>query len=117
MRSSHTWISFHFARAALADGANFIREGETLMNRAIALATILASAAVAGCASTETDVAQYQRSNDPRAVCDQERPIGSNIAIVKCRTPEQIEQERSAAQDALATPSRGANPTPYKAGS
>ena len=47
-------------------------------------------------ASAPAAVAQEQKP-----VCAMERPVGSNIPRRVCRTPEQIEREREAAQDTM----------------
>jgi hypothetical protein len=42
----------------------------------------------------------------PKLICDMERPVGSNIPRRVCRTPEQAERERQAAQDKIREMSR-----------
>jgi hypothetical protein len=39
--------------------------------------------------------------DEQKLVCQMERPVGSNISRKVCRTPEQIEQDREAAQEAM----------------
>ena len=39
--------------------------------------------------------------DEQKLICDVERPVGSNIARRVCRTPQQIEREREAAQEKI----------------
>jgi hypothetical protein len=86
------------------------------MNGSMATLALLAAVALNGCATEQTAAPQAEKRADG-VVCSQERPIGSNIAVTRCRTPEQAERERSAATETLGSPSRGANGSTYKPGS
>ena len=44
---------------------------------------------------------------EQKLVCAMERPVGSNIPRRVCRTPEQIEREREAAQEKMRGLSQG----------
>jgi hypothetical protein len=84
----------------------------------IALASILASACAAptatagGSAPLKTQAGTAQASApeatppETKLVCEMERPVGSNIPRRVCRTPEQIEREREAAQTKMREISR-----------
>lgn len=74
----------------------------------LTLALIPAAVALGGCASSN-DAAVTAEAQKPAEglICSQERPIGSNIAVTRCRTPEQIKREREAANDTLSGPNRG----------
>ena len=81
----------------------------------LGLATILAlasacattSAPAGGTAPVKAQPATGQTaapavaSGEQKLVCSTERPVGSNIPKRVCRTPEQIEREREAAQDKI----------------
>jgi hypothetical protein len=68
--------------------------------RTLLLAAALGLSACAG--------SQGQTANDPgngaRKVCTQETTTGTNINHVVCRTQQQTEDERKAAQDLAAPP-------------
>jgi starvation-inducible outer membrane lipoprotein len=71
--------------------------------------TILAAAlAVAACAPAPARLARVrapsnslvdQDGDDEEVVCQDERMTGTNISRLVCRTPEEIAEERRAAQD------------------
>ena len=71
--------------------------------------------ALGACATEATKTDQEQAKND-NVVCSQERPIGSNIAVTRCRTQEGVESERSATVNILNAPNRGAGQKTYKPG-
>ena len=50
-------------------------------------------------------------ANGNKIVCRMERPIGSNIAEMVCRTQESVDAQRQAAQSAIQTaPKSGTSP-------
>lgn len=81
----------------------------------IALASILAlasacagpSATAGGGAALKAQAGTAQSSapgavpEEQKLICAMERPVGTNIPKRVCRTPEQIERERDAAQDKM----------------
>ena len=76
------------------------------MNRPhLALAAALA-ATLAACASSQprppSGLAKVD-ANGNRVICQMERPIGSNIAEMVCRTQESHDADRQAAQHAMDT--------------
>jgi hypothetical protein len=79
--------------------------------------TVIAAAALGACA-TPNEAGQTAEAPKPAEglICSQERPIGSNIAVTRCRTSEQIQREREAASNALSGPNRGNAPGPTKPG-
>jgi hypothetical protein len=74
---------------------------------ALASACATTSAPASGTAPVRSQAATGQTaapavaSGDQKLVCSTERPVGSNIPKRICRTPEQIERERQAAQDKI----------------
>jgi hypothetical protein len=83
--------------------------------RTLALAAF--ASLLGACATTNgtTNTAEAQKPAEG-LVCSQERPIGSNIAVTRCRTSEQIQREREAASNTLSGPNRGNAPGPTKPG-
>ena len=52
-------------------------------------------------ATTAPTASPAVATDDQKLICSVERPVGSNIPRRICRTPEQIERERQAAQDKI----------------
>jgi len=52
-------------------------------------------------AGTAQAPAKATLAEDQKPICTTERPVGSNIPRRVCRTPEQIEREREAAQEKM----------------
>ncbi len=80
------------------------------MNRSVALLSLLlASTGCAGARSASSGTAAPTADKSavasttakPKVICRTEKPLGSNIARTICRSPEEIEAERQAAQDAI----------------
>ncbi len=78
------------------------------MNR-ILLALVVAAPLAAACAAPAKSTSASPSSpplasaaeKPQKTVCRSERPLGSNIARVVCRTQDQMDAERQAAQDAI----------------
>lgn len=79
---------------------------------------LAACAAVLGACATQNDATHTTEAQKPAEglICSQERPIGSNIAVTRCRTAEQLQREREAAANTLSGPNRGNAPGPTKPG-
>lgn len=58
------------------------------------VAVLLLSSVLHGCAGTARSVS----ADGTSIVCHKESPTGSSIPVTKCRTLEQIERDRAAAQ-------------------
>lgn len=74
------------------------------MNSTVLLSVALLSAALAGCASTapegkslEAKVVDAKPSDRSGTVCQREKPTGSHFPITVCRTLEEIELDKQAA--------------------
>ena len=52
-------------------------------------------------AGTAQPSASGATPDEQKLVCEMERPVGSNIPRRVCRTPQQIEREREAAQEKI----------------
>ncbi len=90
------------------------------MNRSVALLSLLlastgcagaARSASTGTAAPAADKSAVASTAKPKVICRTEKPIGSNIARTVCRSPEEIEAERQATQDAIHNaPKSGVSP-------
>ena len=69
---------------------------------ALALAAVLAIGCASSQARPQSGLATRDQ-NGNRVICQMERPIGSNIAEMICRTQESHDTDREAAQQALQT--------------
>ncbi len=82
------------------------------MNR-LPLALAAALSLAGGCASSQPRPQSGLATRDEngnRVICQMERPIGSNIAEMVCRTQQSHDADREAAQQALQTaPKSGAS--------
>lgn len=58
-----------------------------------ALLLVAAATALAGCASDPAETTAGKGG----MVCTRETPVGSNFPITKCRTPEQVAQDKAEA--------------------
>jgi hypothetical protein len=68
--------------------------------RAFFLGIALAACAPStGQGPTTSNAATAGNDSDPNVVCREETPTGSSISRKVCRTPEQIEEDRKAAED------------------
>lgn len=68
--------------------------------RALLLGTALALAAcTAGSGQAPTSNNAQAGKSDSKLICKQEQPTGSSISREVCRTPEQMEADRKAADD------------------
>jgi hypothetical protein len=70
------------------------------------LAAVLVFAAC-GCGSTQGPKPNHAASGsgpDSNLICTEETPTGSHLSHEVCRTPEQIEDERKAAEELMRTP-------------
>jgi hypothetical protein len=68
----------------------------------------------AGCAAPNAEPSAAAQPKQATSVCSQERPLGSNIPVTKCRTAEQIEQDREAAINAVGTATRNGRTSSYQ---
>jgi hypothetical protein len=73
----------------------------TILALASACATTSAPAGGTAPVKAQAATGQTTASGEQKLVCSTERPVGSNIPKRVCRTPEQIEREREAAQDKI----------------
>ena len=72
----------------------------------LSLCALVLFASLVGCASEPTTptIASSAAASSPSAgsasdvICAKEYPTGSNIAVTKCRTPEQMASQKAAAQ-------------------
>lgn len=64
------------------------------MNRTSKFALLFAATIAAGCASTPAE----QTASADQLVCSRETPLGSMMAVTKCKTRQQIEIERQEAE-------------------
>jgi len=69
------------------------------MRALLSLSTLLPLLACAGDPATQAGPVDQQAASD--MVCTREYPTGSNIPITKCRTREQVEEERRSGREAL----------------
>jgi hypothetical protein len=61
--------------------------------------TLILAALLAGCGSAQGQAAQpVTATRRDGAICKSEAPTGSHLPRTRCRTGEQIEQEREAAR-------------------
>lgn len=76
------------------------------MNRPLSLLSLLTlSVAAVGCASASgsrpaSGLAKVNERGE-KVICRMERPIGSNIAEMVCRTQESMDAQSQASQDAI----------------
>ncbi len=79
------------------------------------LAIALSVSFAAGCATSQPRPASGLATHDAngnKLICRMERPIGSNIAEMVCRTQEAADAERQATQSAIQNaPKSGASPS------
>ena len=67
--------------------------------RALLLGTALAFAACTAGSGQGPTSSNAQAGKSDKLICKQEQPTGSSISREVCRTPEQIEADRKAADD------------------
>lgn len=68
--------------------------------------------ALAACATSSSSTPGKSASSEPRKICREETTTGSNISHTVCRTPEEAEAERRAAQSLHSDP-RPTSPDPF----
>ena len=76
------------------------------------LAFSVSSALLAACAAdpaTPSGAATETAAAKSDMVCSREYPTGSNIAVTKCRTTEQVDAQRAAAERRLGRSTGGPN--------
>jgi len=65
------------------------------------MATAGGSAPLKAQAGAAQAAAPGANPEEQKLICESERPVGSNIPRRVCRTPQQIEREREAAQEKI----------------
>ncbi len=66
----------------------------------IASPLVLTVLAVAGCAA---QAPERTAAAGPEEICTREMPTGSNIAVMRCRSAEEVKREAAAGRDAADT--------------